>query len=37
MTEDRTPKQIGKDIVLCVDGTMWRWNTNLGFSSYISG
>lgn len=37
MTEDRTPKQIGKDIVLCVDGTMWRWNTNLGFFSCISG
>jgi|694.fasta_scaffold00534_14 hypothetical protein len=37
MIENRTPKQIGNDIILCDDGTLWRWNTNLGFSSYISG
>ena len=37
MTEDRTPKQIGNDIILCDDGTLWRWNTNLGFCKYTSG
>ena len=27
MKENRTPKQIGNNLVLCEDGTIWRWSS----------
>jgi hypothetical protein len=24
--ESRTPDQVGNDIVLCKDGTLWKWS-----------
>ena len=27
MTKQRTPKQISGDMVLCEDGTIWKWIT----------